>query len=144
MTDKTDMADKTTQTAEEPKFRIVTLSDRAPVRINEDVWPLIASGDETFENPFGTTGRAAIMVRQHADRRVLCYGWMRHRPGYHEELEIVRVGHLDRPGTLVQRIDAIRDEMLGRAEIIGAFYAPEMIAAAHRECIADLPAETLD
>jgi hypothetical protein len=68
----------------ETKTRTVTLTGRAPVKIREDEWPVIAeaSGD-SFRGDVGRYRQAqgqgeidtyTIKVRQHADGRSLVYG----------------------------------------------------------------------
>lgn len=124
-------------TTTESKSRTITLTDRNPVRISEDEWPQIASGDErpgSFVN--GTprrdseTDRYTIRVRQHADGRVLVYGVV--------DAATVWTGTEDwRGGELLCRgADvAAAIKRVGRG---GGM--PDSVI---RECIADLPAEEI-
>jgi hypothetical protein len=59
----------------------ITLSDRPPVRIDPEQWPVVASADErpgSFVNgtpkPDYETDHYAIKVREHADGRRIVYG----------------------------------------------------------------------
>ena len=127
------------------KTRIITLTDRPPVTIQEDAWPLVAQGD-------GESGREAdparrrqargrgeydtytLRVRQHADGRAIVYGvrnaalaaW--HQPAGGEDW---RGGALVEAGADL----AATIRLVGEA---GGF--PDVVI---RECIADLPAVAL-
>lgn len=57
-----------------PKTRTITLTDRRPVTIREDEWPLIAIGFEPYGVGERLANRHTIRVRQHADGRTLVYG----------------------------------------------------------------------
>ena len=70
----------TTTETKEIKHRTITLTDRAPVRIREDQWPLIASATDRPGSvvngtpvPDYQTDSYAIRVRQHTDGRVIVY-----------------------------------------------------------------------
>ena len=61
----------TTQT----KMRTITLTDKPPVKIREDQWPLIATAkdwDNTYESQANRTW--GLRVRQHDDGRAIVYG----------------------------------------------------------------------
>src|SRR5574342_527023 len=58
------------------KQRTITLTDRAPVKIDEDTWPLIADGkDYSGQYDFQAFDGAWIKVRRHEDGRTLVYGY---------------------------------------------------------------------
>ena len=111
------------------KTRTITLTDRPPVTIREDDWPIIAAAkwwDNTHECQANRT--ASLRVREHVDGRRIVYGVLDSR-FQHERG--ARAGRLVNPPTdfLEGTINAIHDV----AELIGH---PELAA----ECIADLPA----
>ncbi len=121
MTD-TDTADTT------PKYRTITLTDRAPVRIRDDRWEVIASG-LWFEGQYDFQANRSdwLKVRQHADGRTLVYG------GYNTKYQ---GGTSLRGGELLAKGADIAAAINRVAETIGAQCAAE--------CIANLPAEDLD
>lgn len=55
--------------------RTITMTNRPPVRIEDDNWPVLAEGSE-FDGQFEAQAnrRAWIKVRQHEDGRTLVYG----------------------------------------------------------------------
>ena len=71
----TNMTDNTSPSARErkrkEKYRTITLTNRAPVRIVEEDWPIIAEdhcGSETSEC------NIEVRVRRHCDGRAIVYG----------------------------------------------------------------------
>lgn len=127
----------TTTTTTAPKTRTITLTDRAPVTIREDEWPLIASAKYrpgSVRNgtpvPDYETDEYSIRVRQHADGRVLVYGVV--------DASTAWTGTEDRRGGILCPsygcvIDAIR-------QVGVECNMPDRVI---RECIADLPAEDI-
>lgn len=118
----------TTQTTA-PKYRTITLTDRVPVRIREDLWPQIAHGNwgDNAAIPSQSNRGCDIRVRQHADGRAIVYAtswsqWQGAR-GWSG-------GELLAPG----------DDIPAAIRRVGS----ELNEVAVRECIADLPAERLD
>lgn len=112
------------------KTRTVSLTDRAPVRIDEDKWPLVAEGkgwDGEYE--FQASRTRGIRVRQHADGRAVVYGVYTTR--FRGERD-ARAGYLLAAGEDVPAVIRRVGEEIGASE------------AVIRECIADLPAETLE
>jgi len=59
-----------------PKYRTITLSDRAPVKIVEADWPEIASGKSWGSQRESQANRRwSLRVRQHkSDGRTIVYG----------------------------------------------------------------------
>ena len=124
-----------------PKTRTITLTDRPPVKIHEDDWPVIARAkdwDNQHECQANRTWH--LRVREHADGRRIVYGVYgtqfqgeRDAAGGYlvaaTETEAEGGGYM--PDTAAT-ITAIHDV----AEIIGA---PQLAA----ECIANLPAEEI-
>jgi len=111
------------------KLRTITLTGRAPVRIDEDAWPVVARA-KTWDNTYESQANRdwLILVREHSDGRRLVYGV--HTSAWQGEPDL-RAGYLtDTDGTPA----AIRD-------VAEEICAPEHLAA---QCIADLPPEVLD
>lgn len=122
------------------KTRTITLTDRPPVTIQDENWPIIAqsshkSHDNISEFQSNRTWAGWLKVRQHADGRAIVYG----RDDYDTQLQHER-GHCYRGGEL----------LLGGADVVAAIRRvaaglvargadDAMIRIAH-ECIADLPA----
>jgi hypothetical protein len=149
--------------AAKPPTRTITLTDRPPVRIREDEWPMIAqgSGDSYAGNDYGKHQQAlargevdeyTLRARQHADGRVIVYavlvgasawtGSEDRREG--ELLGVPRPGANDAAGW-----DAYR-QAGGERHVSGATVAATIREVGERcglpdsvirECIADLPAE---
>ena len=112
-----------------PKLRTITLTDRAPVRIDVDQWPVIASAADCNDRaiPSQASREWSIHVRKHEDSRRLVYGV--HQSQWSNE-NSRRGGYLtDTDGT----VGAIHD-------VAESISAPDGLAA---DCIADLPAEAL-
>lgn len=127
----------------EAKTRTITLTDRAPVKIREDEWPVIAqASDDSYHGDPGGYRQAAsqgeidtytIKVRQHADGRALVYGILDaaiepcHQPAAGESW---RGGELlDKGADLAAAIRRVCSDRLPDAVI--------------RSCVADLPAVEL-
>ena len=58
----------------ERKRIVIRLTDRRPVRIYEDEWPIVASAG-TGETDTGVGWQ--LEARQHADGRIVVYGYLR-------------------------------------------------------------------
>ena len=135
-------------TTTETKYRTITLTDRAPVRIREDLWPIIAHGSFTYHD--GTIRQQAnrlcdidIRVRQHADGRSIVYGIYKYDTHFaHEQCEIYRVGVLLEPNAdLTAAIKEIGNQLIER---INDSSMHRHVRDTVDDCIADLPPETLD
>ena len=104
----------------------IMLTDRQPVRITKDDWPIIASArDWDNEHEFQANRKWKLFVRQHEDGRCIVYGiydtqWQRESDRRH--------------GVLIDSIDDAPSSIKSVAESIGA---DETLAD---NCIADLPA----
>lgn len=107
----------------------ITLTDRAPVTIVKDQWPVIASSTDYAGEVEAQASRTWRMtVRQHADGRAVVYGVYTTR---WQGESGRRGGQLLASGAdLIAAINAV-------AEDLGS---PERVA---RTCIADLPAEEI-
>lgn len=135
------MTDNTT------KQRTITLTDRPPVRIREDQWPVIATGsysdwDNQYEFQANRKWNIDIKVRQHQDGRVIVYSVYDYDTRFAtEKSEAHRVGALLAPDddlpaaikrTAEQMIVRVTDDNMHRH-----------IRAVADECIADLPAQEI-
>jgi hypothetical protein len=106
------------------KQRTITLTDRAPVKIDEEAWDLIAQG--------------WIKVRRHEDGRTIVYGYAGDWDGGgRPERESIRAGFLVSSDETVETIGRVADILSGTS------HAGEYAAGAARRCVADLPAEEL-
>lgn len=132
-----------TMTTTATKTRTITLTGRAPVKIVEADWPVIAHGNsESFDNQFrfqsNETTDIDIRVRQHADGRALVYGVYDHDtrfPG--RQCALWRCGVLLEPGAdLAAAVQSVGDELLGLS-------GDAECTAVTRACIADLPPVTI-
>jgi hypothetical protein len=115
-----------TETVEKKTLKIL-LSDRAPVTIVREAWPVVASA-RWFEGQHESQAnrRSRISVRQHADGRRIIYGWYVSKWAVDREISS---GYLADEATLIETIRKVADE-LGRPEL-------------GIECIQDLPEEDL-
>lgn len=138
------------------KTRTITLTGRAPVRIVEDDWPLIASAkdDSYVGNDYsryqqalaqGECDQYAIRVREHADGRILVYGALDAATAWTGS-ESRRGGVLlTPPGEGPLTADDGRvvpdSEIVAAIQVVGAdCNLPEHVI---RACIADLPPEAI-
>jgi hypothetical protein len=126
---------------EPTKARTITLTDRAPVRIQDTDWPCIAhSAGYSGEHECQANVEAWLRVRQHADGRTLVYGCRQAGNGGQA------IGYSEwRGGELLEAgedpIPAIRraGECLAEHSGYGSIDWDMLV----RDCIADLPAEEL-
>jgi hypothetical protein len=124
-----------TTSSTEKKTRTITLTDRPPVKIVEDDWPVVAIGSVrpgSFVNgtprPNYETDGYSLRVRQHDDGRTIVYGVV--------DAATVWTGTESWRG----------GELLAKGEDVAAAInrvGADMPACVRRECIADLPAEEL-
>jgi len=147
-------------TATENKKLTITLTDRPPVKINENDWPVRASAswkdwDNTYECQANRTWSAWIKVRQHIDGRTLVYGGYSYTTQFQGESDAsYRGGQMLTPNEtqypIAQRnedhdwagpevIAAIREVGERLLERSDCEHFSDLIA----ECIADLPAEEI-
>lgn len=131
------------------KQRTITLTGRAPIKIDEDIWPVIASAewadhDNTYEFQANRKASATIMVRVHADGRPIVCGTYTYRTQFEREADArVAGGVLLTDGSGIPA--AIREtaSYLSDYDSLPSGWQPDWKALAD-ECIADLPAEQLD
>lgn len=127
---------------EKPKTRTITLTDRPPVKICEDEWPIIAVGkdwDNQHESQANRTWQ--IRVRQNEkDGRTIVYG------SYSTQFQGERgaaAGELLTPPSGAQIKDDdwyVWDEIPAAIKRVAANCGCERVAD---ECIADLPAQEI-
>ena len=128
---------------EPSKTRIVTLTDRPPVKIVDADWPMLASAKWHDGKVECEANRSCwIKVRQHADGRTLVYGG---RESCFLNERDLRGGELLTPageGALTpddgRTVESA--EIVAAIRRVAATVRAEEIAA---DCIADLPAEVL-
>lgn len=131
----------------ETKTRTITLTDRPPVRIREDQWPVVAqaSGD-SYRGDVGRHEQArrqgeidtySIRVREHDDGRAIVYAVL--------DAAIAAWGHpaggeSARCGELLPVESTITDYVAAIRRVGADCGLPESVI---RACIADLPAEEI-
>jgi len=126
----------------EVKTRIITLTDRAPVKISDEDWPIIASRRDDSWTHGGSGGeyeqalsqgqldRYSLFVRQHADGRTLVYGIF--------DAACAWTGSEDwRGGEL---LDANADIAAAIRRVGTSGHIPDRVI---RDCIADLPPQSI-
>ncbi|MDR7400505.1 MAG: hypothetical protein QN144_14510 [Armatimonadota bacterium] len=131
---------------QQAQYRTVTLTDRPPVRIREDAWPVVARADyDWHDNEVPSQAfrsiRAHFRVRQHADGRALVYAVYDYSTAYTTEQNVyIRVGRLVNPGADIPR--AIRQVAAELRERLAREGQDERVADRMAdEAIAELPAE---
>lgn len=136
----------TNNSTKEPKYRTITLTDRAPVRIREDQWPVIAVG--TYEDYEGLKREAnwivsvSIRVRQNQDGRAIVYGVYDYNSLHsRKKCEVRKVGSVLILGAdLPLEIKAVAKQLTDRIS------DPDMhrhVREVAEDCIENLPAEEL-
>ncbi len=114
----------------ETKTRIITLSNRPPVKIKEAEWPVIAKASwcDNPAIPVQANRSALVRVRQHADGRSIVYGT------YDTQWQ----GESGLKSGLL--LDAGADVAAAIYEVVDDLGVTATMAA---ECVADLPAEEI-
>jgi len=114
----------------------ITMTNRPPVKIDKDKWPVIASS-KSFqgEHEFQANWKKKLTVRQHADGRTIIYGV--YESSYRDSRD-------RRAGEMVQSDGTTADLVGDTAPIIEAIIRVAGYLEFDRqladECIADLPA----
>lgn len=126
----------------------ITLTDRPPVTVTDELWPIVATAeDEWCDNQYRfqafRTTDYLVRVRQHADGRAIVYAEYDYATAWQgESSRRYRTGRLlDDADTdaLCKAIHGVTDEM------VWAEYGDrETWGRLAQECIADLPPEVLD
>jgi hypothetical protein len=114
----------------EPKLRTITLTNRAPIQIVENEWPIIAQGSTGVNEPeWPISWGMEIRVRREAPKeglfhmpggRVIIHAKYWYNNEIQEEGQMVRVGHLLPPleavGNLWQHILDVGEELRSRIQ----------------------------
>lgn len=127
----------TTATTTEKKKKIaVTMSERAPLKLDPELWPLIASADTHDGQVECQANREwRIKVREHADGRRVVYGWVCRGNGG------MPIGYRGASGGYLVEAGANAGEETIRAiRRVAGIIGDDQLGD---ECIADLPAEEL-
>jgi hypothetical protein len=127
----------------EKKTRTITLTNRAPVQINEDDWPVIAQGVESWEHPGCNDGHhIEIRVRKNKHWQYIVHANYRFIIEDNEDLfQQVRVGRMQQvieDHVLWKMISDVGQEMLDR---INNEKMKKYAQHAIDQCFANLPAE---
>jgi hypothetical protein len=127
----------TTMTTTEKKKKItVTMSERAPLKLDPELWPLIASADTHDGQVECQANREwAIKTREHEDGRRVVYGWVQRGNGG------MPIGYRGASGGYLVEAGANAGEETIRAiRRVAGIIGDDQLGD---ECIADLPAEEL-
>jgi len=127
--------------------RTITLTNRQPVTIDDDAWPLVASAsDKTYEGQVECqsfrTSKWFVGVRQHEEGRAIVYATYSYSTAWPKEraYSAKRGVLLSVSGDTVEAIHEVCSDIAG-AEASGDDAARWPTLA--NDCIADLPAEEL-
>lgn len=125
-----------TTTTEKKKKIAVTMSERAPLKLDPELWPLIASADTHDGQVECQANREwAIKVREHEDGRRIVYGWVRRGNGG------MPIGYRGASGGyLVEAGASAGEETIRAIRRVAGIIGDDALGD---ECIADLPAEEL-
>ena len=142
-------------TTEKKKKIVITMSERAPLKLDPELWPLVASASTHDGQVECQANREwAIKVREHEDGRRVVYGWVRRGDGG------MPIGYRGASGGYLVESpprDANGDPIRMTSDGVEHIerYQEETIRAIRRvagiigddglgdECIADMPAEEL-
>lgn len=128
-------------------YLTITLTDRPPVKIKKEEWPIIAeSSDKQFDGQSefqaNRTSTWKLKVRQHEDGRALVYGIYSHDTDWQDEHNYyVRGGELvEQSGDLAAGVRRVGEWMAQQEQAEDDESRWESIINA---CIADLPAQDI-
>lgn len=125
-------------------LRTITLTNRPPVKIDEDNWPVIASAaDKDWDNEYDFQANQAwkwsITVRQHKDGRAIIYATYTHTSQWAGSNDTY-----DKQGEYLAYKDVPYEHICTAIINVCAQMQGERWDALKDECIADLPPEDLD
>lgn len=141
----------TTTTTTKPTTRTITLTDRPPVKITDDTWPVIAHGTGKSSVCYHTpipdyqVDSYDLRVRQHADGRTIVYGILNAASAW-TGTEDCRGGVIltppgDGPLTADDGRVVAGEVVVNAIRRIGTLCGfPDAVI---RDCIADLPADEI-
>jgi hypothetical protein len=131
--------------------RVITLTDRQPVKIVEADWPLIASAKDAWcdnEYDFQAFRKTVwfLGVRQHADGRAIVYATYSHTSAYAADR-----GYAIKRGVLLENpdheceplLEALKDVCQAMAEAEHNEGDEDRWKELYHECVADFPAQTI-
>lgn len=127
------------------KMRTITLTNRQPVKIDEDKWPVLAKADDknwdnVHECQANQTWNWSVRVRQHEDGRAIVYATYDHTNNWEGAKDTY-----DKQGDYINHTDVTHDEIC--QAIINVCHRMEGDQDAWKrladECIADMPPEEL-
>jgi hypothetical protein len=114
----------------------ITMSERRPLTIDPELWPVIAQADwYDSQYDFQANTIRRIKVRQHADGRRIVYGFQRAGNGGQP------IGTRNPEAGFLLAAGADEDETIRALRRVGGAIDDDGLA---EECIADLPAEEID
>ncbi len=130
--------------------RTVTLSDRPPVKIDEDAWPVIASASDSkhdgqVECQANRKSKWHICVRQHDDGRAVVYATYSYTSNWRNSRDYsAKHGVLLPAGSDSESICASVKEIADRMAVCECDDGDaDRWKTLADECIADMPAESL-
>ena len=123
----------TTMTTDKIK---ITMSERRPLTIDPELWPVIAQADwHNGQHDFQANTIRRIKVRQHADGRRIVYGFQRAGNGGQP------IGTRNPEAGFLLAAGADEDETIRALRRVGGVIDDDGLA---EQCIGDLPAEEID
>jgi hypothetical protein len=112
-----------------PLWLTISLTDRAPVKIDRNLWPVIASADDhDGKVECQANRRWKLLVREHDDGRSIVYGI--YTTNWQNEHDRRGGALVDKGGNIAAAIRSVGDRLGFTEDLI-------------QSCIADLPAESL-
>lgn len=124
--------------------RTITLTNRPPVKIKEENWPVIASAkdedwDTQYESQANQTWKWSIAVRRHKDGRAIIYATYTHTSQWAGSNDTY-----DRQGEYLAYKDVPLEHICTAITSVCARMQGERWDSIKDQCIAGLPAEDLD
>jgi hypothetical protein len=128
--------------------RTITLTDRPPVRIREDEWPILAEASyHDYDGEYASQSfrhwRGWLKVRRHQDGRTLVYAVCEHETAHRGERGYEqRAGELLPAATSMEEIVAAIKRVHSTIDIVDEDHRDQWRLLAG-ECIASLPPEEI-